>query len=62
MAFNLAVDNCAGVHNHQPMSGKIDIVLNFESATPAGLNLFTMCIFESEISIDKGKVYMNYAP
>ena len=62
MAFNLALDNCAGVHNHQPVSGKIDIVLNFKTATPPGLNLFCMCIYESEISVDKGKVYMNYAP
>lgn len=62
MAFNLALDGCAGIHNHQPSSGKIDLELTFERATPASLNLFVMCVYESEITVDKGKVYMNYAP
>ena len=62
MAFNLAFDGCAGLHNHQPSSGKIDLILNFEVPTPSSLNLFVMCVYESEIVVDKGKVYMNYAP
>lgn len=60
MAFNLGLDSCAGVHNHEPLTGKLEVELDFREATTYPLSLFYMAIFENMITITNGDVVKNF--
>lgn len=61
MAWNLSLDHCCGIHSHKSGTGKINLHLEFEQATPYQINTFILCLYENSITIDKGKTILDYS-
>lgn len=52
MAFDLSPDRCNGYHNHNPVTGKIDITINFNRPLDVEVSMLMFATFSAVLELD----------
>ena len=61
IAYDLTPDKCMGTHSHLPESGVIDLHLTFGSPTQSALTLLILANYESNVTLTKDEVLLDYS-
>jgi hypothetical protein len=61
IAYDLTPDKCMGTHSHSPETGVIDLNLTFSSPTQSALTLLILANYESNVTITKDEVLLDYS-